>query len=132
MDPHSVTSHPNQHFIVILNPNSGPGSSSFPADQYISQIQRINSFPNVQTVGYVRTGYATRNISDVLVDVAVYSGWDTNANATLGSGLAVHGIFFDEAPSEYSTATADYMLTINHAVKESIGILGDKTVRLPN
>jgi hypothetical protein len=93
------------------------------------EIQKINNFTNVQTVGYVRTGYATRNISDVLADVAVYSGWNTNANATTGTKLSVHGIFFDEAPSEYSSANAEYMLTINQAVKEASGFLGQKTVR---
>jgi hypothetical protein len=95
------------------------------------EIQKINNFTNVQTVGYVRTAYATRNISDVLKDVATYSGWNTHANASTGTKLAVHGIFFDEAPSEYTSMNAEYMLTINQAVKNDKGFLGDRTVRSP-
>jgi Spherulation-specific family 4 len=114
---------------VILNPDSGPGASPYTVDEYMLQILKINNFTNVETVGYVHTSFATRNISDVLEDVAIYSGWNTNANATTGSKLAVHGIFFDEAPSEYTEATAQYMLAINQAVKNASGFLGDKTVR---
>jgi len=40
----------------------------------------------------------------------------------------MHGIFFDEAPYEYSTAAAEYIQTINKAVKNSTGLQGDKTV----
>jgi hypothetical protein len=61
--------------------------------------------------------------------VAIYSGWNTHANATTGTKLAVHGIFFDEAPSEYSPRVAEYMSTINQAVKDDTGFLGNKIVR---
>lgn len=110
---------------MIINPEDGPGPSRYPNDDYIFQIQKLNTYSNVRTVGYVRTGYATRNITSVLQDVSTYSGWAT-FNAT---ALAVHGIFFDEVPSEYSSANAEYLKSINQAAKNASGLQPDRTVR---
>lgn len=120
----SFTAHPELNFTVIVNPQSGPGTSPLPSSQYSFQVQQLNTYPNVQKVGYVRTGYATRNITDVLQDVATYSGWPSNSSA-----LAMDGIFFDEIPSEYSTEMANYLTTINKAVKDSPGLEPNRTVR---
>ena len=108
---------------MVVNPSSGPGSSQYPDDKYTPQLEKLNNYTNVQTVGYVRTGYATDNISLVISEVATYAGW-----ASKSSGLAMHGIFFDEAPYEYSAAAVEYMHTINEAVKNSTGLQGAKTV----
>jgi hypothetical protein len=131
INPISITSHPRQKFMVILNPNSGPGNLPYPNTDYSSQIQKLNSFPNVRTVGYVRTDFAKRNITSVLLDVAIYSGWATNPNdGTNLTALALHGIFFDEVPNEYSPETATYLSTINLAVKNASGLLPGRTVSL--
>lgn len=118
----SVQAHPNLNFTVIINPNSGPGESALPDSSYTPEIAKLNSFPNVRTVGYVRTGYGTRNISDVLADVTTYSGWSSGVN------ISMHGIFFDEAPYDYSDENAAFLLTINQAVKNSTGIQPDRIV----
>lgn len=108
---------------MIVNPNSGPGDTQTPGDQYTPAVEELNSYPNVQTVGYVRTGYATRNISDVINEVNIYSGWFFNS-----SSLAMHGIFFDEAPHQYTADAVDFMITIDEAVKNATGLQGAKTV----
>lgn len=87
-------------------------------------IQKLNRYPNVRTVGYIPTDYGNRPVSDVLRDIATYAGWSTNA-----TGVAMHGIFFDEAPHEYSADIADYMRRLNDAVLHADGLQGDKTVR---
>jgi hypothetical protein len=120
-----VTNYPNLNFTVIINPSSGPGNSSQPSPQYAHQIQRLNAYPNVRTVGYVRTGYASRNLSTVLQEVGIYSGW-----AAQSPTLAMHGIFFDEVPSEYATSAAEYLATINAAAKNASGLRLDRTVCL--
>ncbi|KAF8859950.1 hypothetical protein BDZ45DRAFT_672879 [Acephala macrosclerotiorum] len=120
-----VTARSTLDFTVILNPDSGPGPSSYPGDDFVPLIQKLNNFTNVQTVGYVRTGYGTRNITNVLEDISTYSSWATIANST---GLAVHGIFFDEVVSEFSAATVEYLTTINQAVKNATGVLSEKMV----
>lgn len=121
-----VTNYPNLNFTVIINPSSGPGNSSQPSSQYAHQIQRLNAYPNVRTVGYVRTGYASRNLTTVLQEVDIYSGW-----AAQSPTLAMHGIFFDEVPSEYATSAAEYLATINAAAKNASGLRPDRTVSIP-
>lgn len=127
-----VTAHPNLNFTVVINPENGPGDSSYPGDDYAPQIQSLNAYSNVRTVGYVRTDYASRNISSVIDDVATYSSWSTNrtANTNTSAPLAVHGIFFDEAPYDYSPTIAKYMETINQAAKNMSGLLADRIVSL--
>ena len=49
-------SHPNVPIIAIINPNSGPGSSSDPS--YVSGIASLQS-AGISVVGYVPTGYAS-------------------------------------------------------------------------
>lgn len=53
----------------------------------------------------------------------MYAGW-----SSLSSSLAMHGIFFDEAPYEYNATAVAYMKTIDAAVKASTGLKGAKTV----
>jgi hypothetical protein len=111
------------NYTVIVNPDSGPGSTTIPNSDFIPAIQQLNSYTNVRTIGYIPTNYGARNIDDVLRDVETYSGWSTNA-----TGIEMHGIFFDEAPHEYTAEVADFMSKCNAAVKGAPGLLGDKTV----
>jgi Spherulation-specific family 4 len=98
----------------------------------VTQIQNLTQYPNVQPVGYVRTGYAGRDIDDVLHDISVYSGWKTTDRAGVNvTAMAMHGIFFDEAPHEYTSENADYMSRINKAAKDASGIISPKTVCSP-
>lgn len=120
-----LAAHPTLNFTLIINPEDGPGSSMYPSEEYISSIHKLNSHANVKTLGYVRTSYATRNITYVLQDVAIYSGWYT-VNTT---SIAIDGIFFDEMPSEYSTVNFEYMKTINHSAKSASGLQADRMVR---
>ena len=41
----------------------------------------------------------------------------------------MHGIFFDEAPHQFSEAAVEFMLAANEAVKNAEGLQGQKTVR---
>lgn len=118
-----LEAHPKLHFLVVINPSSGPGNNSLPDDNYQSQILKLNNYTNADTVGYVKTGYATQNIAYVAEEVATYAGWGTQNNS-----LAMHGIFFDEAPHEYSADAVSYMQTVNQVVKNST-LQGAKTVR---
>jgi hypothetical protein len=92
-------------------------------DDYASAIQKLNSFSNIKTIGYVKTNFAQRNIADVLHDVSVYAGWSKS-----NGGLAMHGIFFDEVAYEYDEGTRDYMQAINQAAKRADGLMGSRMV----
>lgn len=110
-------------FLVVINPDSGPGSSPLPNDDFIPAIRKLKSYPHVQTVGYVPTDYGNRAIDDVIRDVQTYAGWALN-----GTGIAMQGIFFDEAPHEYSEQVAEFMRTANDAVLSATGLEGNRTV----
>ena len=122
-----LEAHPRLKFMVIVNPSSGPGSSKYPNDQYTSALEQLHTYPNVETVGYVRTGYASRDIKDVISEVSVYAEWGSKSDA-----LAMHGIFFDESPHEYSAAAVEFMHGANSAVKNATGLQGDRTVKRRN
>jgi hypothetical protein len=119
----SIATHPDLQFLVVINPSSGPGNSSTPDEAYQTAIRQLNTYPNVQKIGYVRTNYAQRNFSEVLADISTYSGWPSQS-----ADLAVTGIFFDESPHQYAAETVEYLERINAAVINASGIQGDKTV----
>ncbi|KAL2820270.1 Spherulation-specific family 4 [Aspergillus granulosus] len=134
----ALAAYPDVEFYVIVNPNSGPGDSSPPASEYIAGVTALNSYPNVHTLGYVRTNYTNRDIHDVKEDIDIYSQWasysastrtrtlkprsacsDENTSTATPSipstpsnpnpGIALSGIFFDEAPHSSSTPELSYM-----------------------
>lgn len=127
-----MIAHSDQNFTVIINPDSGPGAPQLPGTEYTTQIQNLTQYPNVQAVGYVRTGYGSRDVQEILRDIATYSQWETTRRANVNaSAMAMHGIFFDEAPHEYTPEAAEFLTTINQAAKDAAGVLEPKTVCSP-
>lgn len=105
----AISNYPSITFNVVVNPDSGPGSSTAPDSNYIKGIKTLNGYSNVKTLGYVHTSYAGRAIADVESDIASYSNWATYSAAD----IHMDGIFFDEAPSDdsdvsYMTSAADF------------------------
>lgn len=119
----SLDSSHERQYTVVINPNDGPGNISGPGEDYLAAIARLNVYANVRTIGYVRTRYASRNITSVMQDVTTYAHW-----STMAANLSMHGIFFDEVPSTYSLDVLQYLNTINDAVKSSEGIASDRLV----
>lgn len=135
-----------------MNINSGPGvdfAGWLPDKHYRREIPRLNAFPNVTLVGYVRIDYCRRSIADVRLDLRKYSNWSGNmANIEADTHchlyersefesqscltgkpeMAMHGIFFDEVPNLYSDDVAEYLIMINREVKSSRGLLGRRLV----
>lgn len=112
--------YPSLPFYVIVNPNTGPGNNTLLDPNYARELPRLNSRKNVQAIGYVRTAWASRKISDVLQDVNIYSSWADNKTAN----YEVRGIFYDEAPNAYFPDTATFMNTIDRHVKNQTGFGG--------
>lgn len=122
----SISSHPDLQFTVVVNPNSGPGSVSMtqqvPDSNWIAAIATLNSYANVRTIGYVHTSEATRALTDVEADISVYANWASYTEAD----IAVDGIFFDEAPSTYTTADFTYMSTAASSARTAFtSVTGD-------
>lgn len=127
-----LTKYPQVQFLVIVNPNSGPGNNTLGTDaNFIREIPRLNSYANVRTIGYVRTGWTTRDIDIVLSEVSTYASW---SNSTYSSGpisYELSGIFFDEAPNNYTTNGQTYMNRIDQFVKTNSGFGGVNYVVSP-
>lgn len=106
------------NFTVVINPGNGPGPNSLPDANYTREIPVLASYANVRLLGYVHTSYAQRNISLVRKDIETYAAWPTEST---NSDLAVRGIFFDEAPQQYSAQSLTYLQNLTDLVKELKG-----------
>ncbi|RKF61922.1 Spherulin-4 [Erysiphe neolycopersici] len=107
-------------FIIIVNPNNGPGGLDYKKDgehdhnaillpdhNYKREILRLNSYVNVKTVGYVSTNWAQRELRFALSDVAIYSNWSKYPSSA--PGLGVKGIFLDETVTQYNNSGAFFL-----------------------
>ena len=110
----SILVNPLVEFVVIINPDSGPGSPS-PDASYLAELQKLCNFRNVLTLGYVRTDYCRRPLVDVCGEISTYASWEE-------VGVPVSGIFFDETPNEYTPKAHAYLRAVSAMVKAVPGI----------
>jgi hypothetical protein len=123
----SISAYPELNFVVIINPNSGPGAAPWwPNEDYVREIPRLNSCANVQIVGYVRATYCKRAWDHVFEDIQAYANLPTDDN---NSALEMQGIFVDETPNLYSPHTKEYLEDIDKSVKAVKGIGAPRLVR---
>lgn len=86
---------PSLEFQIVLNPSSGPGSSSVGFDSnWINATSIINSYHNTRTFGYVHLLGGDEPIQDIEANVTQWASWNSYSHAN----LSIHGIFFDETP----------------------------------
>ena len=97
--------HPSVPIVAIINPNSGPGSSS--DSNYLSGIQQLQA-AGVKVLGYVYTSYGARSTTSVHADIDSYNNW-----------YHVNGIFFDEMANTSGLET--YYSNLSNYVK-SLGM----------
>ncbi|CAG8981458.1 hypothetical protein HYALB_00003028 [Hymenoscyphus albidus] len=109
----SITAHPNVEFNVIINPNSGPGTSLDAS--YTESIAKLNSYNNTKLFGYVRTDYTNQPYAQVTADVSTYANWPK----TTPADVHMDGIFFDEAVQFINQASGDYMRGITNFAKSA-------------
>ena len=124
----AISSTPSVHWQVVVNPNSGPGpANTYPSSDYITALKQLNSYPNVETIGYVRTNYTNRPLSQVTTDVQTYAHWATYTT----SNISVNGIFFDEAPYANLAAPIQYMSNASSFAYDTIPTANTKVVFNP-
>lgn len=100
-----VEAHPNVEFQIIMNPDNGPGSTTYPEDAYITALTRLNTYPNVKLLGYVHTLYSTRSYEEVTKEIDTYAGWSSYTK----SNISVSGVFFDEVTDRSSGDAKTYI-----------------------
>lgn len=92
----TVERHPEVNFQIILNVDSGPGGGTVGYNEdWISEVPKLNAYPNVHTFGYVPTSYGKRSILQTAQDIGYWANWNTYTAAN----ISVNGIFFDEVPN---------------------------------
>ncbi|KAK6834771.1 hypothetical protein PG987_009465 [Apiospora arundinis] len=127
----AAVAHPDMHFYVVVNPNSGPQNTSFDTGNcspkgvdYIphgcnkdwsTNVGRLNNVPNIQTLGYVYARYGheeQRNRTAVEVDIQEWADWNSErdwfGNA---ANISIHGIWFDETGVQKGNASEFQELT---------------------
>lgn len=90
--------------VAIINPNSGPASS--PDSSYVTYMQKLHD-AGVEMVGYVYTGYGSRDINVVKTDINTYAT----------QYPLLKGIFLDEGSADasmvsYYQSLYDYILSM--------------------
>ncbi|KAL3434400.1 Spherulation-specific family 4 [Aspergillus tetrazonus] len=123
----AIETSPTLTFLVIVNPNSGPGLPEHPSPDasYSQQVPRLNTYRNVLTIGYIRVDYCRKPLQEALAEIARYASWSEQYETT---GLGVRGIFVDETPNHYSREKEEYLRSITSFVKECPGILDEKLI----
>jgi hypothetical protein len=125
-DSSRISACPNLHFLIIINPNNGPGAAPWwPNQDYLREIPRLNAYVNVRIIGYVHATYCQRSIEDVLKDIKIYAD---RPQKDCRDTLKVQGIFVDETVNLYSPKAAQYLRRIDDEVKANDGISGDRIV----
>ncbi|KAF4179587.1 hypothetical protein CNMCM8694_001529 [Aspergillus lentulus] len=114
-----ISSNPDVQFTIIINPDNGSGSTALPDENFLAAVPKLTAYSNALVIGYVRTGKGTRDISEVKKEIDTYEGWPS---ASGNPSFAVHGIFLDEAPSEYDAAAVKYYQELASLIQESKGL----------
>ncbi|KAH7720219.1 cell surface spherulin 4-like protein [Aphelenchoides avenae] len=110
----AVSANPSVDFLVVVNPDSGPGAGTYPNSDYVTGIAKLNSYSNVKTIGYVHTTYGKDPTSVIEKNITKYAGWSDYTS----QNIAVQGIFFDETNS--SSAVNSYMQTVSEFAYNTI------------
>ncbi|KAJ6536333.1 Spherulation-specific family 4 [Mycena capillaripes] len=100
----ALATFPDVQFYIIVNPDSGPGPSD---TTYEAAVASLRGYANALLLGYVLTGYGTRDPANVTGDVQTYAGWDAASR--------VDGIFFDETQAGLMYTYQAYADTVRAA-----------------
>ena len=90
---------------VVLNPDSGPGTVSYPS--FVTKVAAARA-QGATVVGYVDTSYGARALSSVKADIDKYRAW-----------YGVNAFFFDQTP--YDCADVAYYQDVEDYVRMQAG-----------
>ncbi|KAK4218509.1 cell surface protein [Rhypophila decipiens] len=125
----AIAAHPQVDFLIVVNPNSGPGEEPLPSTDYMREVPKLNAFPNVTTVGYIAITWARKSLDDVKKEIDRYAGWDQKACQDLEiEGLYLEGIYLDETPNHVSEHAKSYLKELTGYVKGLEGLRGERLV----
>jgi hypothetical protein len=102
--------YPSISWLAVIDSWDGPDSLTSPGNgngDCISGTAQLNSYRNVQTIGYVHTGYATTNINSCKLTSLARKNW---AIYTL-SNIGIEGILFDKSAGNYTYMSETSLLS---------------------
>lgn len=111
----SIAAHPSTTFYLIINPNSGPGTTEYPDDAFITSVSKLNSYPNTHLLGYTLTDYGARPRAKVESEIAMYAKWSSYT----GKNISLSGIFFDVASNGQDRSQLEYYQQVSSTAKRS-------------
>jgi hypothetical protein len=88
---------------VILNPDSGPGTTQDP--NYVAAVAKVRAAGG-KVIGYVYTSYAQRPLSAVVQDINAYQAL-----------YQVDGFFIDEMTADGTTANVQFYQSVYNYIK---------------
>ena len=116
----AISAHPSIDFIIVINCDSGPGSGTLPNGDdgnYITAIEKLHSFSNVQLIGYVHTLYKQESLNAIQANVSTYAGWKSYT----GGNIAMSGIFVDEVTNDDSDDSLEYIANVSSIIRSTLG-----------
>lgn len=118
----ALASTPNLQATLILNVDHGPGAIFVPngsawkqAEEWIAGGRLLSALPNVSLVGYVYINRCKRPIEQVIADINTWANWRNK------QGIAISGIFVDEAPNDGADC-ACYLARVNTHIRRNAGL----------
>ncbi|KAM7186567.1 Spherulation-specific family 4 domain containing protein [Naviculisporaceae sp. PSN 640] len=125
----AIAAYPQVDFLIVVNPNSGPGEEPLPSRDYMREVPKLNAFPNVTTVGYIAITWTRKSLEDVKKEIDQYAGWEKKALDDYETeGLYVEGIYLDETPNHVSDNAKSYLKELTDYIKGLEGLRGEKLV----
>lgn len=111
----AIAEYPTLEFQIVINPSSGPGSSSVIGhdDNWTNATSTLNSYNNVRTFGYVHTLDGNETIENLEANITTWASW----NAYINANISMHGVFFDETPDNDTT----YMQSLTDFAHSKLG-----------
>lgn len=110
--------------MIIVNPNSGPGDNALPSHDYLREIPKLNSYSNVQTVGYMKIDWCRRPLSETFADIGTFASWSSSGC----TGLYVEGVYVDETPNHFTEDRAQYLLAVRKYIRALPGLFDRRLV----
>lgn len=108
----AIEANPDLIFQIILNADSGPGGPT-PDSNFVTGTAKLNSYANVQTLGYVHCLYGEASQDEVNQNVTDWAAWSSSSSSSSGANTTVGGIFFDETPNtEGGTTDVSFMQSV--------------------
>lgn len=128
----AARAHPALNFVVVVNPDNGPGSSPAPDCNYQSVLEELSTLKNVTILGYIYCSYGDRPLLEIEADIQVYKGWSSRCLSPVvaqkrnmtppepfsDATMRVDGIFIDETPP--GRDNYDYLASISRFTMETL------------